>query len=458
MIKKAFMKYANSILETIGNTPLIKLNRVVNDIPCLVLLKNEAMNPGNSVKDRAANYMVAKAEETGSLLKGGTIIEATSGNTGIALAMVAAAKGYKMISVLTDKHSAEKVATLKALGSKVIICPSNVKHNESRSQYSVAKRTHERTPNSWFVNQHNNQSNVQSHYNTTGPEIWEQTEGKVTHVIAAVSTGGTLCGTAKYLKEQNANIKIWAIDAYGSVLKKYKDTGIFDDNQAYPYQMEGIGADFIPKILDFELIDGFIKVTDKDSALLTRDLASKEGLFLGNTAGASIKAVHDLKNQFTKDDVVVVITNDHGSRYFSKVHNEDWIDKQGYLKKPATTAVDLVKDIKTDVITVKTTELVAHAVERMRKYKISQIPVVDNKGFVGSVDEMSLFKAFLDDHRKNDTPIESIMNPSFPIVNSFTSVEEVTDLIRKGNTAVIVALDNEKHGIITKSDVINHIQ
>ena len=451
------MKYANTILDTIGNTPLVKLNNVTKDFPCLVLLKNEAMNPGNSVKDRAAKYMVSVAEENGMIKEGGTIIEATSGNTGIALATVAAVKGYRMITVLTDKHSAEKVAILKALGSEVVICPSNVKHDDIRSQYSVAKRTHERTPNSWFVNQYSNPSNTQSHYETTGPEIWKQTEGKVTHVISAVNTGGTLCGIAKYIKEQNPKAKFYGIDTYGSVLKKYKDTGIFDANQAYPYQTEGVGADFIPETLNFDLIDGFIKVTDKDSALLTRELAKKEGLFLGNTAGGVLKAANELKNEFTKDDVVVLITNDHGSRYFSKVHNEDWMRKQGYLEKPATIAVDLVKDITADVITVKTTELVAHAVERMRKYKISQIPVVDNKGFVGSVDEMSLFKAFMDDHRKNDTPIEAIMNPAFPIVNSFTPVDEIANLIRQGNTAIVVALDNEKHGIITKSDVISHI-
>ena len=452
------MKYANTILDTIGNTPLIKLNRVAKNIPCMVLLKNEAMNPGNSVKDRSAHFMVASAEKTKVLTEGGTIIEATSGNTGIALAMTAAAKGYKMISVLTDKHSDEKVATLKALGSQVIICPSNVKHDDNRSQYSVAKRTHERTPNSWFVNQYNNLSNVEAHYQTTGPEIWEQTEGKVTHIIAAVNTGGTLCGVAKYVKEKNPNVKIWGIDTYGSVLKKYKDTGIFDANQAYPYKTEGVGADFIPETLNFDLIDGFVKVTDKESALHTRELAKKEGLFLGNTAGGVLKAANELKGKFTKDDVVVLIPNDHGSRYYSKVYNEDWMRKQGYLEKPATIAVDLVKDTTVDVITVKTTELVAHAVDRMRKYKISQIPVVDNNGFVGSVDEMSLFKAFLDDKRKNDTPIEAIMNPAFPMVNSFTSVEEIANLISKGNAAVIVALDNEKHGIITKSDVISHIQ
>ena len=452
------MKYANTILDTIGNTPLIKLNKITQDIPGTVLLKNESMNPGNSVKDRAAHFMVAAAEKAGVLTPGGTIIEATSGNTGIALAMISAAKGYKMISVLTDKHSSEKVATLKALGSEVILCPSNVKRNDNRSQYSVAKRTHERKSNSWFVNQYNNQSNVEAHYQTTGPEIWEQTNGKVTHVIAAVNTGGTLCGVAKYLKEQNEKIKVWGIDTYGSVLKKYKDTGIFDANEAYPYQTEGVGADFIPETLNFDLIDGFVKVTDKESALYTRELGKKEGLFLGNTGGGVLKAAHQIKDQFTKNDVIILIPNDHGSRYYSKVHNEDWMRKQGYLEKPATIAVDLVKDTTVDVITVKTTELAAHAIDRMRKYKISQIPVVDNKGFVGSVDEMSLFKAFLDDHRKNDTPIEAIMNPAFPIVNSFTPVEEIANLIRKGNTAVIVALDNEKHGIITKSDVISHIQ
>ena len=453
------MDFANSVLDTIGNTPLIKLNNLSGiQNAGTVLLKNEALNPCGSIKDRAANFMIASAEANGILSPGGTIIEATSGNTGIALAMIAAVKGYRMISVLTDKHSQEKVATLKALGSEVIICPSTVKSTDVRSQYSVAKRTHERTPNSWFVNQFNNKSNVEAHYKTTGPEIWKQTQGKVTHVILPVNTGGSITGVGKYLKEQNPNIKIWGVDPYGSVLKKFKDTGIFDANEAYPYKIEGVGASFIPEILDFELIDGFIKVTDKDAALKTVELAKKEGLLLGNTGGAVITALESIQSQLSQDDVVVLVPNDHGSRYLSKVHNPDWMQQNRYLEQPAKTALDLVKDPNIDVISVKTTELVAHAVDRMRKYKISQIPVVDNKGFVGSVDEMSLFKAFLDDHRKNDTPIEAIMNPSFPIVNSFTPVEEVTQLIRKGHTAVIVAMDNEKHGIITKSDVISHIQ
>lgn len=451
------MKYVNNILDAVGDTPMVKLNAVVRDLPCLVLLKNEAMNPTNSIKDRAAKFMVAAAEENGDLKPNGTIIEATSGNTGIALATIAAVKGYKMISVLTDKHSLEKIATLKALGSKVIICPSDVKPNDARSQFSVAERTHNRTPNSWFVNQFNNKNNIEAHFKTTGPEIWQQTEGKVTHVIAAVSTGGTICGIAKYLKSKNSNIKIIGVDTYGSVLKKYKDTGIYDVNEVYPNLIEGIGANFIPNTIDFNLIDQFVKVTDRNTAVYTQRLVKNEGIFVGNSGGAVVSAANQIKEEFTKNDVVVVVANDHGSRYFSKVFNENWMRTQGFLDKPVSIASDLVKDPTTDVITVKTTELVTHAVARMRKYKISQIPVVDKYGFVGSVDEMALFKAFLDDHRKTDTPIEEIMNPPFPIVNSFTSTTEIAELIRKGNTAVIVALDNEKHGIITKSDVLDHI-
>lgn len=452
------MAYANTVIDTLGNTPMIKLRELSKVLGCTVLVKNEAANPSLSIKDRVANYMLEKAEQDNKIGKGGTIIEATSGNAGISLALVAAAKGYKMLSVLSEKQSSEKKEILKALGSQVIVCPSDLHPNDARSAYAVASRLHDRTPNSWFVSQHNNPCNIQAHYKSTGPEIWNQTEGKVTHFISTINTGGTISGTSKYLKEQNSNIKSWGVDAYGSLLKKYYDTGLVDHNEVYPYETEGVGVHFIPENFDISLIDGIQKITDRDAAIYTKKLAKEEGLLLGNSIGAVIKAAINLKDEFSKEDIIVLIANDHGTRYLSKVYNDDWIQQKGFIEQPARTAIDLVKNPHMDVITVKTSELVSHAVGRMRKFKISQIPVVDKQGFVGSIDEMSLFSAYLDDHRKSDTPISEVMNTPFPMVQEFSPIEEVLDLIRKGNSAVLVALENEKHGIVTKSDVLSHIQ
>ncbi len=452
------MAYSNSVIDTLGNTPLIKLRKLSEELGCLVLVKNEASNPSLSIKDRVANYMLETAEQENRIEKGGTIIEATSGNAGISLALVAAAKGYKMVSVLSEKQSQEKKEILKALGSEVIVCPSDLHPDDSRSAYAVASRLHKRTPNSWFVSQHNNSSNSKAHYNNTGPEIWNQTEGKVTHFITTINTGGTISGVSKYLKEQNSNVKTWGVDAYGSLLKKFYDTGLVDQNESYPYETEGVGVHFIPENFDVSLIDGIQKITDRDAAVFTKNLAKEEGLLLGNSIGAVIKAAKNLKDQFTSEDVVVLIANDHGTRYLSKVYNDDWMQQKGFVEQPARTAIDLVKNPDMDVITVKTSELVSHAVGRMRKFKISQIPVIDKQGFVGSIDEMSLFSAYLDDHRKSDTPISEVMNKPFPMVQEFSPIEEVLDLIRKGNSAVLVALENEKHGIVTKSDVLTHIQ
>ncbi len=448
------MRYANTVLETLGNTPMIKLQGLSKMLDCTVLVKNEAANPSLSIKDRVANYMLEKAEQDQKIKSGGTIIEATSGNAGISLAMVAAAKGYRMISVLSEKQSQEKKEILKALGSEVIVCPSDLHPNDARSAYAVASRLHDRTPNSWFVSQHNNKCNPLAHYESTGPEIWEQTDGQVTHFITTVNTGGTISGVSKFLKEKNPNIKSWGVDAYGSILKKYFETGLTDLNEVYPYETEGVGVHFVPENFNVSLVDGMQKITDRD----TKKLAKEEGLLLGNSVGAVIKAALNLKDQFNKEDTVVLLANDHGTRYLSKVYNEDWMQQKGFTEQPARTAIDLIKNPDEDVITVKTSELVSHAVGRMRKFKISQIPVVDKQGFVGSIDEMALFSAYLDDHRKSDTPISEVMNKSFPMVQEFTPIEEVLDLIRKGNSAVLVALENEKHGIITKSDVLTHIQ
>ena len=325
------MKYSKNILETIGNTPLIRLNSIVENIKPMVLAKVESFNPGNSVKDRMALKMIEDAEEQGKLKKGGTIIEGTSGNTGMGLALAAIVKGYKLICVSNDKQSKEKFDVLKAVGAKVIICPTNVKPNDPKSYYSVSKKIASETPNSWYVNQYDNLSNTKAHYELTGPEIWDQTDGKLTHFVVGVGTGGTISGVGKFLKEKNPNIKIWGIDTYGSIFKKYHETGIFDENEIYPYITEGIGEDIIPKNVDFDIIDKFEKVTDKDAAIFTRKLAKEEGVFAGNSSGAAIKGVLQLSNEFKKEDIVVVLFHDSGSRYIQKIYNDEWMKKNNFL-------------------------------------------------------------------------------------------------------------------------------
>jgi len=326
------MKYFENILGTIGNTPLVKLNKLTKELPCLVLAKYETFNPGNSTKDRMALKMIEDAEHQGLLKKGGTIIEGTSGNTGMGLALAAIVKGYNCIFVLTDKQSKEKMDILRAVGAEVVVCPTDVSPEDPRSYYSVAKRLSEEKPNSWYVNQYDNPSNAIAHFESTGPEIWNQTDGKITHFIVGVGTGGTISGVGKYLKSKNPNIKVWGIDTYGSVFKKYHETGIFDENEIYPYVTEGIGEDILPKNVDFKIIDGFTKVTDKDAAIYTQKLAKEEGMFLGNSAGAAVKGLLQLKNHFNEDDVVVVLFHDHGSRYVGKMFNDDWMKKMGYIE------------------------------------------------------------------------------------------------------------------------------
>jgi cystathionine beta-synthase len=453
------MDFSNNILETIGNTPLVKLNKIVAEIDALVLAKVETFNPGNSVKDRMAVKMIEDAEADGRLKPGGTIIEGTSGNTGMGLALVAIVKGYKLICVISDKQSKEKMDILRAVGAKVVVCPTDVEPTDPRSYYSVSKRLAEETPNSWYVNQYDNMSNSLAHYEQTGPEIWKQTEGKITHFVVGVGTGGTISGVGKYLKEKNPNIKIWGIDTYGSVFKKYHETGIFDENEIYSYITEGIGEDILPKNVDFSLIDGFTKVTDKDAAVYTRKIALEEAIFVGNSAGACIKGLLQLKDHFKPDDVVVVLFHDSGSRYVGKMFNDDWMRERGFLEENVTKAEDVIKDhIDKELIVVRTEELVSHAIERMRKYKISQIPVVDINGFVGSVDETDLFRSYVADKNVAEKPIKEVMGKPFPIVKLGTPIEEVSKLFTKENDAVLVDLGNGNHHIITKYDIIGSIK
>src|SRR5437899_3301916 len=334
---------ADTILETIGHTPLVRVNRITRGVVnATVLAKLETFNPGNSIKDRMAVKMIEDAERAGLLKPGGTIVEGTSGNTGMGLAIVAVVKGYKCVFTTTDKQSKEKIDALKAFGADVIVCPTNVDPEDPRSYYSVSSRLQQEIPDSWKANQYDNLSNLPAHYEQTGPEIWDQTDGRVTHLVVGVGTGGTITGVGRYLKERNAKIKVWGIDTYGSVFKKYKETGIFDKNEIYPYITEGIGEDFLPRNVDFEIIDGFEKVTDKDAAIMTRRIAREEGIFAGNSAGSAMAGLLQLRDRFTDQDVIVVVFHDHGSRYLGKMFNDDWMREKGFIEKHGTTARDLV--------------------------------------------------------------------------------------------------------------------
>ncbi|MFB1022624.1 MAG: pyridoxal-phosphate dependent enzyme, partial [Vicingaceae bacterium] len=382
------MKYYDNILETIGNTPMVKLNKITKDIPALVLAKVETFNPGHSIKDRMALKMVEDAEKSGKLKPGGTIIEGTSGNTGMGLALAAIVKGYKLICTLADKQSKEKMDILRAMGAEVIVTPTNVAADDPRSYYSVAKRLNKEIPNSYYPNQYDNLSNRTANYEQTGPEIWEQTDGKITHLVVGVGTGGTISGTAKYLKEQNPNVKIWGIDTYGSVFKKYHETGIFDEKEIYSYITEGIGEDILPENVQFDLIDHFEKVTDKDGVIMTRRLAREEGLFMGNSAGSAIAGLLQMKDQLTKDDVVVVIFHDHGTRYVGKMFNDDWVRDRGFMEVDKINALSVASSHEgKKLVTATPDHDLSDVLSLMTKYDISHIPVMEGEEFVGAIND-----------------------------------------------------------------------
>ena len=450
------MNYFNDVLESIGNTPLIRINKICKEVKATVLAKVETTNPGNSVKDRMAVKMIEVAEKEGLLKPGGTVIEGTSGNTGMGLALACIVKGYKLVCVLNDKQSKEKMDILRAVGAEVIVCPTAVDPDDPRSYYSVSKRLAKETPNSWYVNQYDNLANRLAHYESTGPEIWEQTNGKITHFVVGVGTGGTISGVGKYLKEQNPAIKIWGIDTYGSVFKKYHETGIFDENEIYSYITEGIGEDILPENVDFDVIDGFEKVTDKDAAVYTRRMAREEGIFAGNSCGAAVKGLIQLKEHFKKDDVVVVLLHDSGSRYVGKMYNDDWMRERGFLEKKVVTAGDLVNGHENKpLVSVFAEELVSHAIGKMRKFGISQIPVLKDNKFVGSVDDSAIYQALVDRPELSDSPISSIMGPVFPIVKNGASVDELCKLINKSTPAVLVERADGSHHIVTRYDIIS---
>lgn len=448
--------WLNNILETIGNTPLIQLNKITKNLPCTVLAKVEYFNPGNSIKDRMALKMLEVAEQEGKIKPGGTIIEGTSGNTGMGLALAACVKGYKCIFTTTDKQSKEKADILKAVGAEVIVCPTNVEPEDPRSYYSVSKRLATEVPNSWYVNQYDNLANRLAHYEQTGPEIWEQTEGKVTHLVVATGTGGTIIGTGKYLKEKNPNIKVWAIDSYGSLLKKYFETGELDQKEVYPYISEGFGEDFVPENYDMQYIDKFEKVTDKDGAVMARRIAKEEGMFCGYSAGSCLQGLLQLKDSLKEGDVVVCIFHDHGSRYVGKVYNDEWMLERGFLDVKTFRDVISGRGSK-KLITLTPDQTVMDAIALMKKYDIENIPVIDNGNNAGAISESGLFNKILADADIKAQPIRNVMEKAYPEVAFDTPVERLSSFITKENGAVLSRDDSGSFHIVTKYDIIQSL-
>ncbi|MGK2861989.1 MAG: pyridoxal-phosphate dependent enzyme [Chitinophagaceae bacterium] len=447
------MDIKNNILETIGNTPMIRLNKITRNFPCTVLAKVDYFNPGNSIKDRMALKMVEVAEQEGKLKPGGTIIEGTSGNTGMGLALAAVVKGYKCIFVTTDKQSKEKADILKAVGAEVIVCPTNVVPEDPMSYYSVAKRLANDIPNSYHMNQYDNLANRLAHYETTGPEIWNQTDGKITHLVCTAGTGGTITGTAMYLKEKNPDIQIWAIDVFGSLLTKYYRTGEIDMKEVHPYISEGFGEDFVPANYDMSVIDHFEQVTDKDGAIMARKLAKEEGIFCGYSAGSCIQGLMQLKGKLSKDNLVVCIFHDHGSRYVGKIYNDQWMIERGFLV--VKTFKDVISSRGTKrLITIEPAQSVGEAVDLMKKYDIEQIPVMNGDGPIGSISEGGLFQKVFDNPDIKNSKISDVLEPALPVVAFDTPVEKLSSLITRGNGAVLAKDDANNYHIITKYDVI----
>jgi cystathionine beta-synthase len=448
--------WLNNILETIGNTPMIKLNKITKNLPCTVLAKVEYFNPGNSIKDRMALKMLEVAEKEGKIKPGGTIIEGTSGNTGMGLALAACIKGYKCIFTTTEKQSKEKADILKAVGAEVIVCPTNVEPDDPRSYYSVSKRLATEVPNSWYVNQYDNLANRLAHYEQTGPEIWEQTEGKITHLVVATGTGGTIVGTGKFLKEKNPNIKVWAIDSYGSLLKKYFETGEIDQKEVYPYISEGFGEDFVPQNYDMQYIDKFEKVTDKDGAIMARRIAKEEGIFIGYSCGSCLQGMMQLKNELKEGDVVVCIFHDHGSRYVGKIYNDQWMMERGFLE--VKTFKDLINGRGSQkLIVTTTTQTVSETIALMKKYDIENIPVMQDGINVGAISESGLFNKILINNDVKSQLVNEVMEKPYPEVAFDTPVERLSTFITKENGAVLSKDETGTYHIVTKYDIIQSL-
>ncbi len=448
------MDIRNNILETIGNTPLIRLNRITRDLPCTVLAKVDYFNPGNSIKDRMALKMVEVAERDGRLKPGGTIIECTSGNTGMGLALAAIVKGYRCIFTTTDKQSKEKVDILRAVGAEVIVCPTNVEPDDPMSYYSVARRLAREIPNSFHCNQYDNLANRLAHYESTGPEIWRQTDGRITHFVCTAGTGGTVTGTAQYLKEMNPDIQIWAIDVYGSLLTKYFRTGEIDMNEVHPYISEGFGEDFVPENYDMSVIDHFEQVTDRDGAIMARRIAKEEGLFCGYSAGSCLQGLIQLKERLKPEDVVVCVFHDHGSRYVGKIYNDQWMMERGFLEVKTFRAIVNGRGSRQRLITLGPDDTVARAVELMKKFDIEHIPVMKDGNQVGTISENGLFlRVFSNPDIRNET-VASLLEAPYPEVDFNTPVERLSALITRENGAVLSRDEAGNHQIVTKYDIL----
>ncbi|HMW39477.1 MAG: pyridoxal-phosphate dependent enzyme [Saprospiraceae bacterium] len=448
-------KIKNNILETIGHTPMIRLNSVAQGIQATVLAKVETFNPGHSIKDRMAVKMIDDAEASGKLSPGGTIIECTSGNTGMGLALVACVRGYKCIFTTSDKQSKEKIDMLKAMGAEVIVCPTNVEPTDPRSYYSVAEKLSKEINNSFWCNQYDNLSNGQAHYESTGPEIWDQTDGKITHLVVGVGTGGTISGTARFLKEKNPAIRIWGIDTYGSVFKKYHETGIFDEKEIYPYITEGIGEDILPKNVDFSLIDLFEKVSDKDAALAARRLAREEGILLGYSAGSALAGLHQLKNQLKPEDTVVLIFHDHGSRYVGKIYNDDWMRQRGFLESELKVR-DLVAAKKDkSFYSVSPDSRLRDVLTMIKDHDISQLPVMKDEEVIGTISENSILQYILENPLKNaDKAVSEIMSEPMPRVSMDLPLGMLNKCFTEKIPGVITRDQSNQYHVLTKYDII----
>ncbi|MCY4226552.1 MAG: pyridoxal-phosphate dependent enzyme [Gammaproteobacteria bacterium] len=455
------MNYYQSMIDTIGNTPLVKLNSVNRGVLGTILGKVEYFNPGNSMKDRMAIKMIEDAEARGDLKPGGTIVEGTSGNTGMGLALAAIAKGYRCVFTLADKQSREKIDILRAVGAEVIVCPTAVAPDDPRSYYSVAQRITEETENSYYPNQYNNLSNTVAHYETTGPEIWRDTEGKITHYVAGVGTGGSMCGVARYLKEQNPDVVTVGVDTYGSVFKKYKETGVFDEKEVYPYLTEGIGEDILPANVDFSLIDHFVKVTDKDAAIMTRRLSREEGMFVGWSCGSAVwGALEWAKEHLKDDDVMVIILPDHGTRYLAKVYNDDWMRDHGFLEnREYSTAATIISKQSGEhaLTTISQESTVAEALSLMTSVNISQLPVTANDEFVGSLSDTGLLSNLIDDPTIRDIAVQKVMEPPFQFVPADTTLDVLSSMINRDCQAVMVRDRQGLPRIITQHDLLESI-
>ncbi|PQJ36177.1 cystathionine beta-synthase [Salinibacter sp. 10B] len=456
----------DTVLGTIGNTPLVRINQLAEDFPCTVLGKVEFFNPGGSVKDRIGISMIEDAEEKGLIEPGGTIIEGTSGNTGAGLAIAAIAKGYRCIFTTTDKQSREKVDVLRGLGAEVLICPTNVEPDDPRSYYSVAQRLAEEIPNSVYLNQYDNPSNPQIHYETTGPELWEQTEGRITHYVAGAGTGGTISGTGRYLKEQQEDVNVIGVDPAGSVFYKYFHEGVFDEEEIYPYFTEGVGEDILPDNMDFDVVDDFVRVEDKEAMQMTRRLAREEGLFIGQSCGmamaGALQWMEDHRNELTEDDVVVVLLPDSGFRYLSKTYNDEWMRNHGFLESKPDVTADQVLNLRrdqTEVISAAPGDKIGNIIERMTEEGISQMPVIDDDHeVVGSVTETRILNRLIDSPDARDQPVRTIMGTPFPVVPASLHLEHLSAYLEQDVGAVLVDHGSDggrDYSVLTKSDLIS---